>query len=167
MVTQLDGVHSENKIGHDTSWALQSTPLVDGDPKANIVSRFIRHRQSPQANAMLVWDGHSCPSTLDSDLKMPKQMLARMYEYRRKLPHYRNAGRDLFITFCKGHRTPFSSETSDAILTVLLHDHGKRYELHAIGPATPYRAVILRQRSSAPQGGELPTKDLMARKQVA
>src|ERR1700730_17702242 len=62
---------------------------------------------------------------------MPKQTLERMYEYRRKLPHYQKAGRAVFITFCKGNRIPFTPEARDAILQHCLHDHGKRYELHA------------------------------------
>jgi len=62
---------------------------------------------------------------------MPKQTLERMYEYHRKLPHYQKAARALFITFCKGNRTPFASEARDAILQHCLHDNGKRYDLHA------------------------------------
>jgi REP element-mobilizing transposase RayT len=57
--------------------------------------------------------------------------LARMYEYRRMLPHYQKAGRALFVTFCKGHRNPFSAEARDLVLRSCVHDHGKRYQLHA------------------------------------
>jgi REP element-mobilizing transposase RayT len=62
---------------------------------------------------------------------MPKQTLDRKYEYRRMLPHYQSAGRAVFVTFCKGNRTPLSSPARDAILQHCLHDKGKRYDLHA------------------------------------
>jgi REP element-mobilizing transposase RayT len=62
---------------------------------------------------------------------MPQQTLERMYEYHRKLPHYQKAGRALFVTFCKGNRIPFPPAARDAVLQHCLHDHGKRYELHA------------------------------------
>jgi REP element-mobilizing transposase RayT len=62
---------------------------------------------------------------------MPKSILDRKYEYHRNLPHYQKMGRAIFITFCKANRTPFSPEARDAILQHCLHDHGKRYELHA------------------------------------
>ena len=54
-----------------------------------------------------------------------------MYDYRRKLPHYQKPDRALFITFCKLGREPFPAEARSAILKHCLHDHGKRYELHA------------------------------------
>jgi REP element-mobilizing transposase RayT len=57
--------------------------------------------------------------------------LERKYEYRRKLPHYQPAGRRLFITFCKNTRDPFPPDARDLILKHCLHDHGKRYQLHA------------------------------------
>jgi REP element-mobilizing transposase RayT len=62
---------------------------------------------------------------------MPNRTLDRKYEYRRKLPHYQKVGRALFVTFCKGNRHPFSPEARDAVLQHCLHDHGKRYQLHA------------------------------------
>jgi len=67
-------------------------------------------------------DGQECPSHTDLD---------RMYEYRRKLPHYQPAGRRLFITFRKNCRDPFPPHARDAVLQHCLHDHGKRYQLHA------------------------------------
>jgi REP element-mobilizing transposase RayT len=54
-----------------------------------------------------------------------------MYDYRRKMPHYQKAGRSVFVTFCKGNREPFSPLARDVVLSHCLHDHGKRYELHA------------------------------------
>jgi REP element-mobilizing transposase RayT len=66
------------------------------------------------------------------DVHMSKPtVLDRMYEYRRKLPHYQKAGRALFVTFCKGNRHPFPPEARDAVLRHCLHDHGKRFQLHA------------------------------------
>jgi REP element-mobilizing transposase RayT len=62
---------------------------------------------------------------------MPDHALDRMYEYRRKLPHHQKAGRALFITFCKGNRIPLNPEARDAVLQHCLHDHGKRYQVHA------------------------------------
>jgi REP element-mobilizing transposase RayT len=67
--------------------------------------------------------GQECP---------PYTALDRKYEYRRKLPHYQKAGRAVFITFCKGNRIPFTPESRDAILQHCLHDHGRRYDLHAV-----------------------------------
>src|SRR5208282_3497858 len=57
--------------------------------------------------------------------------LERKYEYHRNLPHYQKAGRAIFITFRKGNRIPFTPEARDAILQHCLHDHSKRYDLHA------------------------------------
>jgi putative transposase len=66
--------------------------------------------------------GQECP---------PHISLDQLYEYRRKLPHYRPAGRRLFITFCKGNRYPFPPSARDAVLQHCLYDHGRRYQLHA------------------------------------
>ena len=62
---------------------------------------------------------------------MSNHTLERKYEYRRNLPHYQKPGRAIFETFCKGNRTPFTPEARDAILQHCLHDHNKRYDLHA------------------------------------
>ena len=56
----------------------------------------------------------------------------RLYECRRKLPHYQKADRPLFVTFRKGSRDPFPPEARDAIFHHCLHDHEKRYQLHAV-----------------------------------
>jgi putative DNA methylase len=61
----------------------------------------------------------------------PRVALERMYEYRRKLPHYQPAGRRLFITFRKNTRDPFPPQARNAVLQHCLHDHGNRYQLHA------------------------------------
>jgi len=58
--------------------------------------------------------------------------LARMYEYRRMLPHFLKAGRAVFITFCKNYRgEPFSPEARDAILQCCLKGNDYRFRLHA------------------------------------
>jgi REP element-mobilizing transposase RayT len=62
---------------------------------------------------------------------MTKSTLDRKYEYHRKLPHYQKAGRAIFVTFCKANRMAFAPEARDAILQHCLHDHNKRYDLHA------------------------------------
>ncbi|MFZ1005986.1 MAG: transposase [Candidatus Sulfotelmatobacter sp.] len=102
---------------------------------------------------MVVWVGHSCPTPLTLLLilllililhvslpvnsllaggpEMPKPTLDRKYEYRRMLPHYQKAGRAVFITFCRANRIAFIPEAQDAILLHCLHDHHKRYGLHA------------------------------------
>ncbi len=54
-----------------------------------------------------------------------------MYEYRRMLPHYQKAGRAVFVTFCKGNSEPFPPEARNLALQSCLHDHKKRYQLHA------------------------------------
>jgi REP element-mobilizing transposase RayT len=63
---------------------------------------------------------------------MPQRIpLNRMYDYRRKLPHYQKPDRAHFITFCRLGREPFPAEARSVILDHCLHDHGKRYQLHA------------------------------------
>ena len=62
---------------------------------------------------------------------MPNHSLGRLYDYRRNLPHYQETGRILFVTFCKGNRSPFSPEAKDAVLQHCLHDDGIRFQLHA------------------------------------
>ena len=74
-------------------------------------------------------DGQECPSHTSNP--MPNRSLDRKYEYRRELPHYQKAGRPLFVTFCKGNRDPFSPEGRGAVLRHCLHDHGRRFQLHA------------------------------------
>jgi REP element-mobilizing transposase RayT len=72
------------------------------------------------------------PKFKNDGQERPSRMgLERMYEYRRKLPHYQPAGRRIFITFRKNDSYPFSPEARDAILQHCLHDHRKRCELHA------------------------------------
>jgi REP element-mobilizing transposase RayT len=70
-------------------------------------------------------------SATHTSTPMPSPSLDRKYEYRRKLPHDQKAGRALFVTFCRGNRDPFSPEARDAVLRHCLHDHGRRFQLHA------------------------------------
>jgi REP element-mobilizing transposase RayT len=58
-------------------------------------------------------------------------ILARKYEYRRRLPHYQKPGRASFVTFCKLIRDPFPDAARDLILAHCVHDHGRRFELQA------------------------------------
>ena len=62
---------------------------------------------------------------------MHNRILERKYEYHRNLPHYQKAGRALFVTFCKANRIVFAPQARDAMLQHCLHDHGRRYDLHA------------------------------------
>ncbi len=55
--------------------------------------------------------------------------LIRKYEYRRRMPHYQQPGRSIFVTFCRLIRDPFPSAARDLILAHCLHDHGKRIDL--------------------------------------
>jgi REP element-mobilizing transposase RayT len=57
--------------------------------------------------------------------------LERLYEYRRKLPHYQKVDRMHFVTFCKLLRDPLPPEARDVVLQHCLHDHGRRLQLHA------------------------------------
>ena len=57
--------------------------------------------------------------------------LDRKYEYRRKLPHYQNPGQTLFVTFRKLSREPLCGEARELVLRHCLHDHRRRYWLHA------------------------------------
>ncbi len=71
-------------------------------------------------------------AAFDAGFPVPKPIaLDRLYEYRRKLSHYQKADRPLFVTFRKGSRAPFPPEARDAVLHHCLHDHGRRYQLHA------------------------------------
>jgi REP element-mobilizing transposase RayT len=56
--------------------------------------------------------------------------LDRLYEYRRKLPHYQKSNHGIFVTFCKLTRNPFPAQARDVILQHCLYDHGKRINLH-------------------------------------
>ena len=58
-------------------------------------------------------------------------VLARKHDYRRRMPHYQKPGRPLFVTFCKLIPDAFPDSARDVILAHCLHDHGKRYDLHA------------------------------------
>ena len=82
---------------------------------------------------MAMWGGHSCPPLLILLLLQMSQPtgLDRKNEYRRRLPHYQRAGRALFVTFCKANRYPFPPEARGVVLHHCLHDHGKRFQLHA------------------------------------
>jgi REP element-mobilizing transposase RayT len=57
--------------------------------------------------------------------------LNRLYEYRRKLPHFQKADCPHFLTFCKLLQDEFPAEARSLILQHCLHDHGVRYQLHA------------------------------------
>jgi REP element-mobilizing transposase RayT len=57
-------------------------------------------------------------------------VLARKYDYRRRLPHFQNPGTALFVTFCRLIREPFSDVARSVILEHCIHDHGKRIDLH-------------------------------------
>ncbi len=58
-------------------------------------------------------------------------ILARKYEYRRRLPHYQKVDRAVFVTFRKSNREPFPAQVRDVVLEHCLRDRGKRIELHA------------------------------------
>ena len=58
-------------------------------------------------------------------------ILARKYEYRRRMPHYQTPGHPIFVTFCKLIRDPFPDAARDLVLGHCLYDHGKRIDLHA------------------------------------
>ena len=57
--------------------------------------------------------------------------LERMYDYRRKLPHYQKPGQPLFVRFCKIGSESFSEAARGVILQHCPYDHGKRIQLHA------------------------------------
>ncbi len=58
-------------------------------------------------------------------------ILARKYEYRRRMPHYQTPGHPIFVTFCKLIRDPFPDAARDLVLEHCVHDHGKRIDLQA------------------------------------
>ncbi|MGA8153742.1 MAG: hypothetical protein WB952_22525 [Terriglobales bacterium] len=59
------------------------------------------------------------------------QFIANKYEYRRRLPHYQKYDRVLFVTFCALNRWKLSPEAREVVLGHCLHDHDKRFVLHA------------------------------------
>ncbi len=59
------------------------------------------------------------------------RLKANPYSYRRRLPHIQKAGKALFISFRKLNHESLSEAARDLILQHCLHDHGKRYALHA------------------------------------
>jgi REP element-mobilizing transposase RayT len=58
-------------------------------------------------------------------------LLARKYDYRRRMPHYQKPGHPIFVTFCKLIRAPFPGAERDLVLEHCLHDNKKRFDLHA------------------------------------
>jgi hypothetical protein len=58
-------------------------------------------------------------------------ILTRKYEYRRRMPHYQQPGRPIFVTFCKLIRSPFPDAARDLILEHCVHDRGKRIDIQA------------------------------------
>lgn len=57
--------------------------------------------------------------------------MRRIYEYRRRLPHYQSDNRALFVTFRKPTKEPFSPAARDLVLKHCLHDHGTKLFMHA------------------------------------
>jgi REP element-mobilizing transposase RayT len=56
----------------------------------------------------------------------------RIYEYRRRLPHFQKFDRALFVTFCKLTRDPLPDRARDLVLEHCLFEQGKRIKLHAV-----------------------------------
>lgn len=57
--------------------------------------------------------------------------LSRMYDYRRKLPHYQKPNTALFVTFRSTSHDPFPSTARDAILRCCLKGRNYKFVLHA------------------------------------
>ena len=47
------------------------------------------------------------------------------------MPHYQKPAHPLFVTFCKLTRDAFPNAARDVILAHCIHDHGRRFDLHA------------------------------------
>ena len=56
----------------------------------------------------------------------------RIYEYRRRLPHFQRFDRAVFVTFCKLTRDPLPGRARDLVLEHCLFEQGKRIKLHAV-----------------------------------
>ena len=80
---------------------------------------------------MLVWGGHSCPPLLTWFSFAQTDCYRQVVRVPPDAAHYQKADRPLFVTFRKGSRYPFPPEARDAVLHHCLHDHGRRYRLHA------------------------------------
>ena len=55
----------------------------------------------------------------------------RIYEYRRRLPHFQKDEQALFVTFRKLTKDPFPSSARDIVLQHCLHDHGTKLFMYA------------------------------------
>jgi putative transposase len=75
---------------------------------------------SPTVSLRLLWNLDMAESSV----------LARKYEYRRRMPHYQKPDRAIFVTFSKHIRDAFPEAARDLILVHCRHDHGKRIDLH-------------------------------------
>lgn len=51
--------------------------------------------------------------------------------YRRNLPHIQNSARPIYITFCTRNRWVLPEQVRSLVLKHCLHDHGKKYWMHA------------------------------------
>jgi REP-associated tyrosine transposase len=68
----------------------------------------------------------------------------RLYEYRRRLPHYQKAGATQFVTFRTHERIILPPAARDLVLTHTLHEHGKRIELFALVVMPDHVHTLLR-----------------------
>jgi REP element-mobilizing transposase RayT len=57
--------------------------------------------------------------------------LERLYEYRRKLPHYQKPGSTIFVTFCKLSPEPFPESARSIVLEHCLYEDKRRIQLFA------------------------------------
>ena len=58
-------------------------------------------------------------------------MLRNAYQYRRRLPHYQKADFPLFVSFCKGTRSPLPEDCRDLVMECCLRGNSTRFRLHA------------------------------------
>lgn len=90
--------------------------------------RLICHFGRRQARcSSFLWRGRSRPR---KNVSMPSAMGTK-YNYRRRLPHFQYDDKPLFITFATYTHTILGPLERDLMLRHCLHDHDKKYLLHA------------------------------------
>jgi REP element-mobilizing transposase RayT len=63
---------------------------------------------------------------------MTQELFKGKYAYRRRLPHYQQADRVLFVTFCCSCLDPLPASVRDLALRHCLHDQGTKATIHAV-----------------------------------
>jgi REP element-mobilizing transposase RayT len=96
------------------------------------------------------------PSAVNSGVAQPPSAVnpplaatASPAEYRRNLPHIQSAAKPIYITFSTFNRWILPEFVRDLVLKHCLHDHGRKYWLHAAIIMPDHVHMVLRVRHDA------------------